>query len=208
MRHPDVIAEYVRTYHEERKRLAAEADQKRIRFERRLGELNREIDRLVDAIAKGHGDPAVLGPRSTALHEERQKISTDLESAPPATEVVALHPAMLARYEEQLTRLHIILAKGVRAGDSECSEAIRDLVDTVTVFRDPTRAGGVQVEIAGRLTALLGEKAYPNRKGVWGKMVAEVRYSYSPPETAEFPLRFQSAPARDARRFQPENAFA
>jgi site-specific DNA recombinase len=174
MRHPDVIAEYVRTYREERKRLAAEADQKRIRFERRLGELNREIDRLVDAIAKGHGDPAVLGPRSTTLHEERQKISTDLASASPATDVVALHPAMLARYKEQLTRLQITLANGVRTGDSECSEAIRDLVDTVTVFRDPTRAGGAQVEIAGRLTALLGEQAYPNRvKGVWGKMVAE-----------------------------------
>ena len=174
MRHPDVIAEYVRTYHEERKRLAVDADKKRTRLERRLGELNREIDRLVDAIAKGHGDPAVLGPRSTTLHEERQKVSADLASAPPAIEVVALHPAMLARYEEQLTRLQTALASGIRAGDSECSEAIRDLVETVTVFRDLARAGGVQVEIAGRLTALLGERAYPHRvKGVWGKMVAE-----------------------------------
>jgi len=41
-----------------------------------------------------------------------------------------------------------------------------------------------------------------------GLMVAEARYSHSPPpEIAEFPLRFQSAPNRDARRFQPENAF-
>ena len=39
-------------------------------------------------------------------------------------------------------------------------------------FRDPERPGGVTVEIAGRLNALLGEKAYPNRvKGVWGKIV-------------------------------------
>jgi hypothetical protein len=60
-------------------------------------------------------------------------------------------------------------------GGTECSEAIRDLVETVTVFRDGTRPGGVQVEISGRLTALLGEQAFPNRvKGVWGKMVAEV----------------------------------
>lgn len=105
LRHPDVIAEYVRTYHEERKRLAADADAKRIRLDRRLGELTREIDRLVDAIAKGLGDPAVLGPRSTALHEERKGIEAELEKVPPPTEVVALHPAMLARYEQQLTRL-------------------------------------------------------------------------------------------------------
>ena len=174
MRHPDVISEYVRTYHEERKRLAVEADRMRIRLERRLGELNREIDRLIDAIAKGHGDPAILGPRSTVLDEERKKISSDLASASPATTVVALHPATLARYEEQLTRLQAALAVGTEAGDSECSEAIRDLVETVTVFRDSSKAGGVQVEIAGRLTALLGEPAYPNRvRGVWGKMVAE-----------------------------------
>ena len=51
---------------------------------------------------------------------------------------------------------------------------MRDLVETVTVYRDSTKAGGVEVEIVGRLTALLGEKAYPNGvRGVWGRMVAE-----------------------------------
>ena len=36
------------------------------------------------------------------------------------------------------------------------------------------RSGGVEVEIAGRVTALLGEEAYPNGVGgVWGRMVAE-----------------------------------
>jgi site-specific DNA recombinase len=102
-------------------------------------------------------------------------------SAPPAIEAVALHPATLARYEEQLTRLQAALANGIRADDSESSEAIGDLVETVTVFRDNARAGGVQVEIAGRLTALLGEQAYPNQvRGVRGKMVAEVRYTSIP----------------------------
>jgi site-specific DNA recombinase len=128
----------------------------------------------VDAIAKGHGDPAVLGPRSTALDEERKRIQAELDAAPPPTEVIALHPAVLARYEQQLANLQEAFSRGARAGDLECSEAIRDLVETVTVFRDPSRPGGVEVEIVGRLTALLGEKAYPNGvKGVWGKMVAE-----------------------------------
>ena len=174
MRHPDVIAEYVRTYHKERKRLSAEADATRSRLERQLVELTGDIDRLVDAIAKGHGDPAVLGPRSTALYEERKRIRAELDAAPPPTEVIALHPAVLARYEEQLTSLQEALDRGARAGDSECAEAIRDLVETVTVLRDTSRPGGVEVEIVGRLTALLGKKAYPNGvRGVWGKMVAE-----------------------------------
>lgn len=162
MRHPEVIAQYVQTYHEERKRLAADTDARRIRLERRLGELSREIDRLVNAIAKGHGDPAVLGPQSTTLNEERKGILAELDQVPAATGVIALHPAVLARYEEQLNQLQTGLAKGIAAGDSECAEAMRDLIETVTVFRDPSRIGRIEVEIAGRLTAPLGERAFPH----------------------------------------------
>ncbi|MCW1997013.1 hypothetical protein [Bradyrhizobium diazoefficiens] len=188
MRAPKVIAEYVRTYLEERKRLAITSNAKRQRLEQQLAQLNREIERLVDAIAKGHGDPSVLGPQSTALDVKRKRISEELRSEPPAAKEVALHPAILKRYEEQLGRLEEALTKGIRSGDGEAAEAIRDLIDRVTVFRDPSRLGGVTVEISGRLNALLGEKAFPNQvKGVWGKMVAGERYLRSPRQfSAEF----------------------
>jgi site-specific DNA recombinase len=173
LRHPDVIAQYVQTYHEERRRLAADSDARRTRLERRLGELSREIERLVNAIAKGHGDPAVYGPQSTTLNEERKGIVAELDQVPAAATVIALHPAVLARYEEQLNQLQAGLAKGIVAGDSEAAEAMRDLIETVTVFRDPLKIGGIEVEIAGRLTALLGENAFPNGvKAVGGKVVA------------------------------------
>ena len=173
MRHPQVIAEYVRAYHEERKRLSVKANAKRAHLELRLGELNREIDRLVDAIAKGHGDPAVLGPRSSALNEEQKRVAMELNVEPAVNDTISLHPAVLARYQEQLVELQDALSKGINAGDSDAAEAIRGLVETVTVFRDPSRPGGVTIEIAGRLNALLGEQAYPNKvRGVWGKMVA------------------------------------
>jgi site-specific DNA recombinase len=173
MRHPQVIAEYVRTYHEERKRLSAKANAKRAHLELRFGELNREIERLVDAIAKGHGDPAVLGPRSSALNEERKQVALELSVEPAVNDTISLHPAVLARYKEQLVELQDALSKGINAGDSDATEAIRGLVETVTVFRDTSRPGGVMIEIVGRLNALLGEQAYPNKvRGVWGKMVA------------------------------------
>ena len=173
MRHPHVIAEYVRTYHEERKRLSAKANAKRAHLELRLGELNREIDRLVDAIAKGHGNPAVLGPLSSVLNEERKQVTMEMNLEPAGNDTISLHPAVLARYQEQLVELQDALSKGINAGDSDAAEAIRCLVETVTVLRDPSRPGGVTIEIAGRLNALLGEQAYPNKvRGVWGKMVA------------------------------------
>jgi hypothetical protein len=163
LRAPKVISEYVRTYLEERKRLAAPLNAKRQRLEQQHGQLTREIDRLVNAIAKGHGDPAILGPQSSAVAAERTRISEELNHEPPTPKDVALHPAILKRYQEQLERLEEALAKRAKAGDGEAAEANRDLVETVTVFRDPERPGGLSVEIAGRHDALLGDAAYPNR---------------------------------------------
>lgn len=142
---------------------------RRTHLERRLGELSREIERLVNAIAKGYGDPAVLGPQSTTLHEERKCILAELDQVPAAAGVIALHPAVLARYEGQLNLLQAGLAKGIATGDPESAEAMRDLIETVKVFRDPSRIGGVEVEIAGRLTALLGEGAFPHGVKEWGE---------------------------------------
>ena len=88
--------------------------------------------------------------------------------------MVALHPAVLARYEQQLANLQESLASCVASGDTEAAQAMRDLVQSVKVSRDNSKPGGVIVEITGRLNDLLGEKAYPNKvKGVWGSVVAE-----------------------------------
>ena len=174
MKNPKVLAEYLTTYHKERKRLSAEADANRTRLARRADKLKREIDRLVDHLAKGIGDPHVIGPRSTELYHERQAVLADLEKAPPAFDVISLHPAILKRYEEQLESLQNVLADGMRSGDQECAEAIRELVETVTVYRDPSEPGAIEIEIAGRLNSILGDRAYPNGvKRVWGLVVAE-----------------------------------
>ena len=93
---------------------------------------------------------------------------------PPEPDAVALHPAVLARYEQQLLTLQESLASCVASGDTEAAQAMRDLIQTVKVFRDDANPGGVIVEITGRLNDLLGEKAYPNRvTGVWESVVAE-----------------------------------
>jgi site-specific DNA recombinase len=172
LRHPDVIAEWVRTYQAERRRLASQQDAGRSRAKRRLGELTREIDRLVDAIAKGHGDASVLGPRSTSLAKEKSALEGKLSETP--VPIVGLHPAALKRYEEQIRRLQASLTKGIQNGDAEATQAIRDLIDTVTVHRDLSKPGGVEVVVAGRLNALLGNDAFPNGiKGSWVPFLRE-----------------------------------
>jgi site-specific DNA recombinase len=194
MRHPSVIAEYVRTYLEERKRLSAKGNAKPAHLETRLGELNREIDRLVDAIAKGRGDPAVLGPRSTVLNEERKQIAVELKVEPAPKEIVALHPAILARYERQLAALQDALSKGINAGDSHAAEAIRDLVETVTVFRPgaPRRSSCRNSWAAERPARRKCQSQQGSR--TWGKVVAGERYTAIPTtEEALFSYRRRAA---------------
>ncbi|WP_076446334.1 recombinase family protein [Roseivivax lentus] len=174
LRHPEVMAEYVRTYHEERRRLTADAIKGRARIERRLTEIERALKRLVDAICDGSDVIQQLEPQFLALEKEQAKLRAKLQEAPEPPEVIGLHPATLKRYEGQLAQLQVALAKGIRAGDTETAQAMRELIDTVTVSRDPSRKGGVEVEIAGRLTHLLGPKAFPQGvRAVWGAMVAE-----------------------------------
>ena len=45
-------------------------------------------------------------------------MKAELDEAPAAPEVVALHPAVLARYEQQLEKLQESLASCVASGDT------------------------------------------------------------------------------------------
>lgn len=180
MKSPAVIAEYVRTYHEERKRLAAAENGKRAAAESRSGAIVREIARLVDAIAKGHGDAALLGPRASALEQERRALEAQLAAAP--ANVIALHPATIAAYERKLARLQQAIEADIRDGEPDHAAAIRDLVERVTV----QRAGDqIRIEITGRLNALLGPKAFPGDVGGATGSGGPLQ-SIHPPETPMF----------------------
>lgn len=162
LKSPALLTEYVKEYHKERTKLAAGSAGKRARAMRRLGEIDRETERLVTAIAKGHGDTAILGGRINALKEERAQLELELAALPAPEKVVALHPGVLARYERQVDRLQATLGAAVQDGDQDGALALRELIESVTVDRDPTRPGAVSVVITGRLNVLLGERAFPN----------------------------------------------
>lgn len=173
LRNPAVLAEFVREYHAERQRLAGRRCADRSRLERRVIAVAREAERVLDMLVNGVGDQARLSQRSKDLAAEEARLRVELAEAPAAPMVVVLHPRALERYESMLSRLQAALQAGVQSGDQEASAAIRDLVDTVTIRPDSHRRGGVEVEISGRLNALLGDEAYPNgRHSVCGIVVA------------------------------------
>lgn len=98
---------------------------------------------------KGTGDLKVLGPMTFTLSAERERVAAQLAEAPEPPKVIALHPAALLRYEEQLGRLQECLGDCVRTGESDAAYAPRDIVETVTVSRDASHPGAAVVEIQG-----------------------------------------------------------
>jgi hypothetical protein len=80
-------------------------------LERRTGEIGREVERIVDAIATGAAGPAVakLTERINALEVERAKIALKLQRTRKATNMVALHPKAIEAYKSDLANLGTLL---------------------------------------------------------------------------------------------------
>jgi site-specific DNA recombinase len=179
--HPKVITEFVDAYNAERKRLKKEANQDRGRIERRLGEIEREIKRAVDAITKEGVPAGPLAPRMRELEAERSSLADRLDAAKEANDVIALHPKALDRYKGAVMRL----AKTLSEGAPVEQQTIRELVTAVIVHASPSRPGGagskanaeddrsVRIDIKGRLAALCGNPAlFPNIVTSGGALVA------------------------------------
>jgi hypothetical protein len=174
--------------------MAAGNVQRRAAAERRLGEIERETERLVDAIAKGFGDPSILGGRINELKSERIQLADEIAAMPNADKVITLHPGLLARYEQQVEQLQVALAAGLEAEDEDGAAALRELIEAVKVERNASSPGGVKVTIVGRLNVLLGEEHFPN--GVCGEGRKQVHEcatdirSCSPPLSSHADARF------------------
>ncbi|WP_207234458.1 hypothetical protein [Bradyrhizobium sp. Leo170] len=183
-----MITEFVDAYNAERKRLKKEASTERTRIERRLGEIEREIKRIVDFIVKGMATDALI-PRMNELEAERKTFAARLETAKEADNVIALHPKAIDRYKRTVKEL----ANELKRGTPMEFATIRELVTAIIVHASPSRAGGagtkanaedgrsVRIDINGRLAALCGNPAlFSNIATSGGSLVAGVRYIARP----------------------------
>ncbi|MER8848587.1 recombinase family protein [Mesorhizobium australicum] len=160
LREPRKVTLFIEAYVAERKRLVATSERRRSILTRQIAEKQREIDRIVVGIAKGLITPDDVGDRVHVLRAARQQFERELEIVPKEANVIALHPYALAQYEAKLGRLREELQDGIDNGNSEGANAIRELVDSVTVFPSRDRQGAVSVEIRGRLNALVGTQGF------------------------------------------------
>jgi site-specific DNA recombinase len=159
---PSYLEAFLTTYNAERTRLAKDSGRERARTERRVAEVERELNRAVDAIVKGGIDPKTLRPRIQELEAERTALAASLaaqSSAPP----VALHRTAIDRYRHSVDTLHRILdGKGHDTASPEVVETLRALIEAVVVHAPPNSTE-LQVEIRGRLAELVQAPIFPHQ---------------------------------------------
>jgi hypothetical protein len=171
---PRLIETYVRTYNEERKRLAATANATRTRIEKKRDRLEKERQRAIDMVIKGVIGEEDARTRIADLKTQVLQAEVELASLDEVPQNIALHPATLTRYIATVDRLAAVLADHAQAVDDRgpLVPDFRALVHSVTIHPKPAREG-FQVEVKGKLAALIGGEAFPQAKYSGGRVVAE-----------------------------------
>jgi site-specific DNA recombinase len=135
--------------------------------DRLLGEIGREMKRIVDSIVVTGRPPEPFVARMKELETEKAKVMAGLEGAKESDNVVALHPKAIDRYKGAVAQL----ADELKRGSPMEFATIRELVTAIIVHASPSRPGGagskanaeddrsVRIDIKGRLAALCGNPA-------------------------------------------------
>lgn len=144
---PDVVAAYVRTYHEERQRLSADTRRQQASLDRKLADANGRIDRLVRAIGEGLGDFDEVKVALAAAKAARDKIKGELAMV-EAVPVLALHPALAEEYRRNVEALGEAL-RDERAME-EAVPRLRALIDHI-VITPTTRLRGVDLIVVRKI---------------------------------------------------------
>ena len=126
-----VIAEVVREYAHERKRLKAsrvEADRRR---SRRLGEVERAVKNLLTLVEDG-ADPQSVLPRLKELEAERAHLQDEGKGA--RSDVIELHPGIADHYRTIVRDLRAALAERSPERKLEVVASVRSLVEKIVIY--------------------------------------------------------------------------
>jgi hypothetical protein len=166
---PGALKHFLKTYHEERKRLAGSVDTERSKLSRRLAETVRKLERLTEIMLDSDEPVSNFTKKIKDLETDRREIETQLAGLSVPVSVVALHPAALERYLAVVEDL--AQAVRTRSPASEMASSVRELIESVTVHRtEPGKA--IRLRVNGRLAALVGAPVFPEGSLSGVKLVA------------------------------------
>ncbi len=144
---PDAVAEFIAAYGQElnARRGTETADRSRLQSER--ARIARKLDGLYDAVGDGLRT-AGLKERLEEMEGRLAELDAALATPPPSP--VRLHPNIAETYRRKVAELSAALEDAdIRA---PALEAIRGLIERVTVLDDPT---GITLDLEGAITAMI-----------------------------------------------------
>ena len=145
--HPDCVRAFVAEFHAEINRMAAAMDEERDKIVKDLKRIDRQIERIVQAIKEGV--PALtLKNELIDLETRKCDLEQSLKDTPPP--VVRLHPNLADLYSQKIADLTNAL--DAEAHRHEASETIRNLIDEIRLV---PRNGQLKIELFGELGALI-----------------------------------------------------
>lgn len=150
---PEHLRLYVEQYNRARREFAEATAMRRRRLERRVADLDQEIGRLIDFIARGIGNADRIAQDYTARCDELEAAKRELAAEPPALDAVALHPLAIDGYRRDLAALAPAMATDRPDADGSFAEILRRLIDSVVVSESEGRQ--MIVTVHGRLRQLI-----------------------------------------------------
>lgn len=146
--HPELIAEFVRSYQEEFNQLSGTIKHNRDLAKRELSKVTEQIGRLVDAVAEGMFHPS-MKERLSDLEERKVTLEHELEDA-DAAQPVLLHPGLSDLYKEKVASLEAALNEP--STKAEAATIIRNLLSEIRLIPEE---GALVIELVGELAGLL-----------------------------------------------------
>ena len=125
----------MRLYHAEWELAASSKRDRRAPLTKRLGELSRTIERLVDAICDGTATPAMKA-RLVALEADKEAVEAQLAEI-GEDNPITLHPRAAERFAEQVRELQARLSEVTNGAtspdDRKVIDAVRCLVEKIEI---------------------------------------------------------------------------
>lgn len=175
---PEIVAEFLKEYHSEQRRLRKEASRQRHEADKRVHDLDRHISNIIDAIAEGVASSG-MKTKLIELEGEKEALLAKMAAFSQADNVVEFHPATVEAYRKKVTELQVALTSD-EPRRREAMEIVRSLVNSIQVVPLDGR-GQVELHVCGALAELLNLPSRLSGEPPSAAMVvAEERYHLTP----------------------------
>lgn len=162
------VERYLKTYVDERRRLAGDRTGVLDKIDRRLAAIDADLGRATDMLIRGILDEHKGATRIRELKAEQATLQEERAAAAQAVPDLVVHPAIAETYLASLDNLESALGGPEGPLETEEFAAIRELVDSITVTPDEA-SSTPKVEVVGDIARFLA----PNGPSSGGKVVAE-----------------------------------